>query len=396
MDLGIIKTIRFSLFKKEVQFLNKIGILTFHKSINYGSVLQAWAIQTLLIEKGYDVSVIDYQPSVYKEMYDIMRFDTPKEFIKSILSKLPIAYYLKKQKKTFENFRNRKMHLSSYSLTIESDYNVLQNKYDCIVCGSDQIWNIRAKDCDPIFFLPIAHEKVKKITYAVSINDTDFTEKVANEKLKGLIRDFDYISVREESGRKKLQDFINYKNAVFCDLDPTLLHDKKIYNLITSPRIIGEKYIFLYNVWPNDEVFEAAKKISHILKLPVYTAFMARGVRVLIKVLKKGVKVICNNTSPEDFLSLIKYAEYVVTDSFHGTAFSIVFEKKFVCINVACKNDERICNVLKILDLEERYISKENIELFDYTGKINYTIVTQKRLEAANESINRLLTAINS
>lgn len=371
----------------------KIGILTYHKSINYGSVLQAWALQQALEAKGFDVEIINYEPERYAEMYSLK--GTEKSFIKqckSIINKLPILNYLRIQINKFNDFRLECLK-QSVEYFINSDFDVFNTKYQAIICGSDQVWNIRAKDCDSIYFLPIKYDG-RKIAYAVSINDTDYTEKRANKALKDAMCDFDYISIREWSGVKKTEKFLGNSISINCDIDPTLLHVKTAYDCITSNRIIREPYIFLYNVWATGDVFEGAKILSKKYGLPVYTMFMTKGAIGFCKILKSGVKIICKDTSPKDFLSLIKYADYIVTDSFHGTAFSLIFEKKFVCINDKYKYDERIVNILNLVNLKNRLVGIKEIETFDIDALIDYNVITQKRLTIAQESLDRLIAAI--
>lgn len=182
-------------------------------------------------------------------------------------------------------------------------------------------------------------------------------------------------------------------------LDPTLLNTKEVYEEITNDRIIKEPYIFLYNVCSGFTAIEAAKIISGITGLPVYTAMMDSRIKQILKIEKEGIKVETKHTSPEDFLSLIKYSDMVITESFHGTAFSLIFEKQFVCINSKnsygkLKNDERIINILNIVDLEDRYISIEDIPNFDFAKSIDYQNVTKKRLEKAEYCKSILFDAI--
>ena len=206
----------------------------------------------------------------------------------------------------------------------------------------------------------------EKIAYACSINNTDFTEKRCDEKLKKWISDYDFISIREKSGANKVSTFLNDEKTIYTVLDPTLLNSKDAFDAITNNRIIKGPYIFLYNVWPGMEAVKAAKKISEITGLPVYTAMMDSRIKQILCAEKQGIRVETRHTSPQDFLSLIRYSDLVVTDSFHGTAFALIFEKKFVCINPKdefghLKNDERIVNILDITNLKERYSSIENV-----------------------------------
>jgi hypothetical protein len=373
--------------------MKKIGILTFHKSINYGSVLQCWALKNLLENHGYYVEVIDYEPKVYNRMYGVYI----KGKVKHNLNVVPVAKYVRRQQEGFEAFRNNTLNLSSEKYFYDSDFSSL-DKYDAIVCGSDQIWNLTANDCDPIYFLPVKI-RGRKVAYAVSSNDTNYDEPEATGELKDWILDFDYLSEREETGSKKLEKFLGYKKRVDTNLDPTLLHVKSDFERISSPRVEKEPYIFLYSVWPNKDELEAARRLSDKLHMPVYTGFMDRTFKGLIKAGSKGIRVEKNYTSPSDYLSLIKYADWVVTDSFHGTAFSLIFEKKFITVNSrnsdgSLKNDRRVLSILGEVGLADRYIPVSAVDHFDLIKDIDYGRVTSKRMEVANESIGRLINAI--
>lgn len=371
----------------------KIGILTYHKSINYGSVLQCWSLQQVLKKRGYEVEVIDYHPEKYNILYDLFVKGAHKHNIKRFFLKK----YILNQMDEFKKFREQYINLSVDKLTINSDLSVL-NKYDAIICGSDQIWNVRALDCDPIYFLPVKI-KGKKIAYAVSVNNMTFTEPKCDDALKKNILDFDYISVREESGAKKISQFIDGAKNIDVLLDPTLLQSKEEFLKIDSPRIKKERYIFLYDVWYGKEGIKAAKRISKKLGLPVYTGFMNRDIKSILKVEMAGIHVELENTKPNDFLSLIKYADYIITDSFHGTAFSLIYEKKFVAINKrkdrkSMKNDARITNILKKVNLLDRYISLDQIETFDFDKDIDYQQISNERKKLAKYSIDRLCAAL--
>ncbi|MDX8420049.1 polysaccharide pyruvyl transferase family protein [Stecheria sp. CLA-KB-P133] len=373
--------------------MKTVGILTFHKSINYGSVLQCWALKDILEKHGYDVEVLDYEPSVYQSMYGVYSHGK----FKHNLNVLPVAHDCKNQIKKFSEFRNKYLNLSDNQYFYDTDFSPLK-KYDALVCGSDQIWNLRAQDCEPFYFAPIKTDG-RKIAYAISSNDTTYDEPKATNQLRDWILDFDYLSEREEDGAKKLEAFLDHKKRVDVNLDPTLLHRKEDFDAIASPRIEKKPYIFLYNVWSTNDGFEAARRLSKRLNMPVYTGFMARTFKAIVKVTSKGIHVERKYTSPSDYISLIKYADWVVTDSFHGTAFSLIFEKNFISVNSLrdngnLKNDSRLMNILNEVGLIDRYVPVSGIDLFDINKTIDYKAVTTKRLEMANMSINRLIDAI--
>ncbi len=370
----------------------KIGILTFHKSINYGSVLQAWALQKTLQRFSSDVRIIDYEPIPYDQMYGLFKKASSKADCIYNVKILPIAYFIKRQIDSFAKFREKEL-----SLTNHAYYSVEELEKDCanfdtLICGSDQIWNVHARDCDDSFFLPFEFQG-KKIAYAVSVNNTDFTEERCDNQLREDIRDFSAISCREESGSKKISRFIDCKN-VFTALDPTLLLEKSQYDEICSPRIINHEYIFLYNVWDGGDALSIAKMISTSYKKPVYTMLTKKRVKSILKVEKNGVHVLKMHSAPGDFLSLIKYADFVISDSFHGTAFSLIYEKQFISVNQregiddssSLRNDERLVNILETLGLKSRLVSiydKDKILNLDY---IDYTLVTPQRMDIAKQS----------
>lgn len=372
--------------------MKKIGILTFHKSINYGSVLQAWALRNVL--NDYKTHIIDYEPDAYRGMYALC---SKKRGIKSNINRLLNCVSIKRQINNFSDFRNTYLNCTEPydSKTLSADS---LNGFDAVVTGSDQIWNVHAKDADNAYFIPFKIA-AKKIAYACSVNNMDFSEERCDEKLKSFILDYDFVSIREASGAQKVSKFINNQKKVYTMLDPTLLNSKEAFDTITSKRIVNKPYIFLYNVWSGMNAVNAAKAISKITGLPVYTAMMNPEKKQILKIEMSGIKVETRHTAPEDFLSLIKYAEMVVTDSFHGTAFSLIFEKKFVCINDKksngqFKNDERIMNILGIVGLLDRYITMEDIPNFEFIREIDYTVVTEKRMKEAAICRDMLIGAI--
>lgn len=367
-----------------------IGLLTFHKSINYGSVLQAWAL-TKTISKKYNVEVIDYKPNQYEYLYNLYRSWNTINNFKYNLKRIPLRQAIKNQSYLFKKFREEQLPLSEIEYN-SANADKVADYYNAIVVGSDQVWNLRAKDCDSVFFLPFSL-KGKKVSYACSINDTDYTEERCSDDLRMQICDFDFISVREKSGSEKLQNYIFNKKKVYTLLDPTLLCVKEEFESLLSDRIIKENYIFLYNVWTSEAGIQAAKYISEKFNIPVYTIMTASNIKEIKFLEKNGIIVEKVKTSPSDFLNYFRYASYVVTESFHGTAFSLIFERPFVCVSKRT-NDERLVNILELVDLKNRYIKPCDLAEFDLTSPIDYVLVNKKRLSKANDCIETLYKAI--
>lgn len=168
------------------------------------------------------------------------------------------------------------------------------------------------------------------------------------------------------------------------------MNSKEEYFKICSPRFIAPRYIFLYNVWSNGDAVDAAICLSKKMNLPIYSALMKRDVKIIRKLRKKGIHVETKNTAPEDFVSMVRYADFVVTDSFHGTAFSLIFEKKFFAINERIedkmKNDERILSILQRVGLEDRYLTLEQLSAMEEIKNIDYKEVNYKKKELCEES----------
>lgn len=376
----------------------KIGILTYHRSINYGSVLQTWATQNLLEKEGYSAEIIDYEPEYHTRINNLTHSNTAKNRIKNLIRR-PIIQYKDKQQKAFEQFRNKYLHLSHLEFSNDDNYKSLESYYDCIICGSDQIWNVHALDCDDIYFLPDIN--LKKIALAVSVNNTDFTESRCDENMRRWISEFDFLSCREENGSNKIRKFLNDDREVYTFLDPTLMHEKDDYYPLCSDRIIDESYIFMYKVWSGSETHKLVSEIGKKLKKPVYTLLMTNRILSLCKLELSGIKIIKDHLSPSDYLSLINYADFIVTDSFHGTAFSLIFEKQFICVREKTadgseKKDERLTNILKLTRLENRYIALNDVDRIVAIDKIDYETVTRNRMKIAKNNIDLLRKAIET
>ena len=383
--------------ERECGCVKKIGILTFHKSINYGSVLQAFALSDLLRKRGYDAEIIDYEPASYTAQYRIFEENTTIHNVAANIRRLSVFDILWKQKRGFEKFREKYLPLSACKFTAASSPREFSQYYDAVICGSDQIWNVTAKDCDSIFFLP-GKQFYKKIAYAASVNTATYNENVCDDQLRKNILDFDYISIREHSGAEKVLRFLNTDKQIKVQPDPSLLQTKGAFAALASKRIVKEPYIFMYCANYQESTIRAAQKVSRLLNKPVYTVLVCRSATQIAKLKKSDIRIIRDKNRPEDFLSFIMNSDLVLSDSFHGAAFSIIFEKKFFSVNDFINgkyvDDERICNILGELGIPERYIKEEDIQNLDFQKEIDYTAVTGKRLELAENAIKDITKAI--
>ena len=211
--------------------------------------------------------------------------------------------------------------------------------------------------------------------------------------------DFDAVSSREKSGCQRLSGFLNGSKEIINTLDPTLLADPKVFESIKSARIVKEPYIFLYSISFSDDVIASARSLSQRTGMPVYTLMTSLKSYNFLQHNSDKIYILKNHLSPEDFLSFISNAEYVVTNSFHGTAFSLLFEKQFysICPNKVDgtkKYDERLYSILTHLGIEDRLISMDEVNISDLSKKIDYNNVNTKKEDLVANSRKFLYDAI--
>ena len=325
----------------------KIGILTFHCAHNYGAVLQCYALQEILKSSGHDVKVVDYRPSYLVKAYKTLRFFVSRR-IDRILKNL-IVQILKfpretRRHKAFAKFIEGKLDLSR-----RCDEKTIVSDMEAYIFGSDQIWNpVITGGGDDIYWGSLPFEKGNKIfiAYAASMGKVSLSKEEQNniaEKLKN----FDFISVRESSLKNILTPLTDKKLEQV--LDPTLLAPLTVWDNLED-NVEERGYVLAYQVRQNPNTIEFAKHIAHQLNAKVIV------VEAYLNYKTERWKVSC--ASPEDFVAFIKHASCVVTTSFHGTAFSIIFNKPFYCLELGDGADGRSKSLLHSLHLEDRMVGK--------------------------------------
>lgn len=360
---------------------DKIGIVTIHTDFNYGAVLQAIATQKFFEMNGYNAEIIDYRNKfidqqsklIYKQNNKIIGY-----FITFIRNTIFGRYfYFKKAIKDLDLFRI-KSKKRYYSI------NDLKNvDYDALIVGSDQLWNpIISNGIDPVFLLDFGHPK-KKISLATSMGSYSLKEK---DKVifKQLLKDFDSISVREKHALEQIQPLVSQK--VKEVLDPTLLLDKKTwlddYAKKSKYYDTKEEYILTYFVGGEKSKYrKKIKEYSEALGLPVWSIQYSNynWKETDKKIL--GASVI-------DFIALIKNAKLVLTDSFHGVAFSVNLEKDFVPLTNV-QNPIRVKEFLNKLGLNDRIDMKST----DY-NKIEYNDVRKELTAMRKDSLEWIFKSI--
>lgn len=337
--------------------------MTWHNYDNYGGILQAFALRKKVKDLDVDkVDFIDYA-SKPKEirLYKRLTLKNIRNKVKAI--KCNFSIYIKERAKLFDGFRKKYFTYSSKCENASKLYE-LNEQYDKFICGSDQIWAPTVFDEN--YFLEFVDNDSKKISYAPSIGLNQIEDENVKSKIKKLVSSFNNLSIREEKGKEILKELgINHAQVV---LDPTLLLTKEEWmsclNLANDEK---ESYITYYCLTSNAKYYGIAKKIAKQLH-------------------KKLIVIPGNETdysyqdvivaSPEKFLSLILNSSLVITDSFHGTIFSINYNVPFIVFkrfkDNSLSQNSRIYNILKKVNLESR-LYNNNLEYFLKSLEIDFS-----------------------
>lgn len=339
--------------------MKKIATITFHWAVNYGAVLQAFALQKYLLNNGYETEIINYTPTRMKLVMAIIS-----------LKKHDISFFIKERR--IKSFRKKEMKLSK-KYSSNRKLKKCSNIYDAIIAGSDQIWNqsftLGAEGKPTLsYFLNFANESTRRIAYAVSFGspevNNEYKSVVASE-----IEKFYSISVREISGKKIVNNF-GKPSEVVCD--PTLLLDAEVYSaLAEKTKEIKKLRVFPY-------IINSSKELPQ--KISTYIS----GDQKMNFKFNEGVY---------EWLETIKNAETVVTNSFHGVVFSIIFHKPFIATLIEGSGmNDRITTLLNFFSLEDRIIINYNEDLIDNLLKkeIDWNLVDKKLNELKNVGINFL------
>ncbi|MDD4369865.1 MAG: polysaccharide pyruvyl transferase family protein [Anaerostipes sp.] len=378
----------------------KIGILTFHNAHNYGAVLQCWSLQTYLEKEGHEVVIINYRQPSIDASYALSKYKIKKKFGSYKLDKIYNAFSKKyqmycarkeepekaKQHDKFEDFINHKLHVTN----VYYDYEELKlnpPKCDAYIAGSDQIWNPDLTgDLNETYLLQFGKKETLRISYAASLGKTEIIDS-HQMYFAGALRNFDAVSVREKAAKTILQDLT--AREIVEVADPTFLLEKKDFESLMIPAKEKSKYIYVHNVHISiiDERLNAiAEELSRRLDIPVIHNKAHYEIENQKGVFQGGV---------EEYLGMIHNAEYVVTNSFHTTVFSLIFHKEFITVPHRT-NPERMRHLLSKLGLEAHLIDQikqipENLKELEIT----YDKVDEEKKQMKQDSIAFLHKALS-
>lgn len=352
----------------------KIGILTFVHAFNYGAELQCFALQRKLRNLGHEVEVLDiYRPNDkeyiknrnndkrFQQLYKYTSKSDLRSRFNSIISKLisTLLSYIYKKEYLVRKFNFSQFHKVYTNLSKKKYYNFSELyemdelPYSHMIVGSDQIWNYMNEFSVEPFFLTFA-EGCKKISYAASIGHSDIP-KCLHNKYANWIKDFDFVSLREQQGVKIIKE-ISGRDDVLCTLDPTLLLTKDEWmNSLNIEKKDYEPYIIMYLLSKSRYSINLAKQIAkaHNLRIKI----VSTSAITIDK--EQGIEYY-DGVSPREFISLFANASFAITNSFHGTAFSINFNIPFYSTTRSTKRyNSRFINLLDMTGLSTRLIFED-------------------------------------
>lgn len=343
----------------------KIGILTFHRAVNYGAILQCFALQEVLKILKYEVSVIDYRQPNIEAAYSPLSIACIQRTITrpiGLFNYVMGLYSRVSRRKPFNSF------VSHYLDTTKECNENIPSGFDIYMIGSDQVWNLRKPD--PVYFGSFNRSPQSRVVgYAISSNlnsikalDVDF--------LKRSVQNFSCLSIRERELAEVVAD--RTSTDVRVDIDPTLLADSSLWDRILNHDFKSRKYVLLYQVRgfskKHNPLYMKAKELAD----------------------KMGCEVIDLSDmtySPEDFVSLFKYAQYVVTSSFHGTAFSLIFERPLYSVKLNDDKNGRYESLLNAIGAESMLV---NLDFIPEVRDIDYEPIRARLGELRQGSIDYL------
>lgn len=366
----------------------KVEVITLQRVPNYGSVLQGYATQKVIEKLGYEVELINYYPQRMHMFAMLKRLKYKNDKLRKSLGLRTIARlviipsYIKRFR-VFNKFTKEHIKMTDKQYITFEDLKNDIPKADIYCTGSDQVWNSKWNEgIDYSLFLDFLPENKKRITYAASFGKAELEDFEIDETRKMLKR-YDAISVREKSGVDIIRKLgiENVTNVV----DPTLLLNGDDWRRLSSNKHKDEKYILVYNLNRNKKIDNYAKKLSKETGLKIY--YLSYQLHELYKT----GKMFCN-PNVEDFISLIDNAQYVITDSFHATAFSLNLNTQFVIVYPK-KYSTRLQSILELLELENR-VAKDEDDMGVVEKNIDFEKVNKKIESMRMESLEWLNNAL--
>lgn len=361
----------------------KIGIITYHRSTNYGAQLQAYALTKVLQSLGHDAEIIDCNNIGRGKVFH-WSINSYRAFMGSIRNNLLSLITEFRRNRFFDYFVDNYILKSRECFSLEK-LNEIVGEYDFIITGSDQVWHPQICEGKTLFFLDLPISRDRKIAYAPSFGVSDYSISDAARFIP-LIADIKHLSVRESTGNKIIHKYLGKEVTEVAD--PTMLLRKNDWETIIAPRKYNG-YIFYFTIL--DEPEWTDKMVRDLAKQRSLKIIRIGTVRDIFKPGFINARI----SGPQDFLSLVRYADTVVTSSFHGLVFSILFQKDFYCVLNNNDRNSRLIDLATKLGVTERLINNPvSLTHQNNINPINYKIVGQNLDTMRQVSLKFLKDAI--
>ena len=323
--------------------MTRIGIMTFLHNDNYGSVLQAWALQQALLEMGYDARHMDYRPSRAEKTRNLLRSGNSPRLVLEGMRKRRVRSW-GATSELHERFVRERLALSEPC----ANHRALERaagEYDLLLCGSDQIWS--PVWLNPAYFLDFADKP--RVAYAPSLGVKALPSPAKCRRMAALVRPFSAVSVREEEGAALLEELTGTRPAVMPD--PVTLRTREQWQALAEPPARWEPYLLCYFIGDQAGYWQAVASLAERLGLPVLAVPKTEAAYQAGYELAEGV-------SPTKWLGLLNGAAHIVTDSFHGATFACILNRPFTVLRRDREDDpesknSRVDQLLRMLALTD-------------------------------------------
>lgn len=377
--------------------MKRIGVVTIHKSPNYGACLQSFGLYKFLNERGYDVEVVDLHRPTHADYIPSKKYLPLRQVRKGFLKKIKGLFFKKKIKKEIiSKEAKNKFDVFNAGIKLSKAYRSIDELYrnppiyDIYISGSDQLWNPTIGFCIEPYFLTFAPPNAKKISYATSIgvNELRTEEK---SLYRSWLQNYGRVSVRENSAKLLLETFCDFPIEQVAD--PSFLLNRGEWQSMAIAPNIKQKYILVFSLNYNALWIDFAKRMKAESRMEVvYLCLNQPGCSDGLKCEK--------DAGPNEWLGYIANAEMVFTDSFHGTVFSIILQAKnfFAYVPSTQKRGKRITDLLATYDVSNHCFMEENLQ--DPYKKfsdlcINPDLITEIYLKEQDRSRNYLIKSID-
>lgn len=374
--------------------MKKVALMTWFQHDNYGTVLQSVATTRVVNDMGYNVDGIDYFSKGYNRMTKLEKVLNRQLLFNKIRESIKYRKYTEtnnsKREKAFKDFKEKYLNMTKPTQT-SSELFLLNKEYDAFICGSDQIWTPKAFNSK--YYLDFVAVPEKMVAYAPSFGMSTITDEFSKNRIVEQVKRFKHLSVREDQGAKLLKELCGVEAKVV--LDPTLLLSTEEWDGYSISTDIKSSYLLCYFLGHNDDYWKHVDMIANeyeldVIVIPIHAKDYYRGYET-----QEGV-------GPGEFLSLIKNATFVCTDSFHGSIFSVLYQRPFLTYKrFSDKNNDsqnsRIYNLLKLIKMQDRIVSssKFNIDnIFVCDLSTAFKVISKEREKSKEYLKNSLLDAL--